>query len=207
MDTEHSTHALAPGAPHPAPRGATTTISRARGALARALGRPVGLTVTAVVAGERWWLAGSDADAPAVVAWSPAGPAGSPEQLVSRFADGDVAVCVAVRAGRPVRCAGAAAAVETTAAALVALLLEHRAAGALAQEHADLRTAMRTRSVIDQAMGVVMAQDRCGPERALQVLRRASQRRNQKVSVVAALLVEGVSGAPPAPPEFRTRPG
>jgi hypothetical protein len=44
--------------------------------------------------------------------------------------------------------------------------------------------------VIEQAKGIVMAQQRCGPEEAFDLLRRASQRANVKVHVLAVQLVE-----------------
>lgn len=70
----------------------------------------------------------------------------------------------------------------------------------------DLRQAMAARTVIDQALGVVMAQNRCGPEEAFGILRRASQSRNQKMRVLAAEIVTRVSGTSPhSPHEFRDR--
>jgi GAF domain-containing protein len=53
-----------------------------------------------------------------------------------------------------------------------------------------LRIALSSRSVIDQAIGIVMAQRRCGPEEAFGILRMISQRRNIKLRVVAAELVD-----------------
>lgn len=71
----------------------------------------------------------------------------------------------------------------------------------------DLRSAMVARTVIDQALGVVMAQNRCGPEEAFDILRRASQTRNQKMRDLAAGIVASVSGqAPHSPHDFRERP-
>jgi GAF domain-containing protein len=54
-----------------------------------------------------------------------------------------------------------------------------------------LRIALSSRSVIDQAIGIVMAQRRCSPEKAFGILRTVSQRRNIKLRTVAAELVEG----------------
>lgn len=71
----------------------------------------------------------------------------------------------------------------------------------------DLRSAMAARAVIDQALGVVMAQNRCGPEEAFEILRRASQTRNQKMRDLAAGIVASVSGqAPHSPHDFQERP-
>jgi len=47
--------------------------------------------------------------------------------------------------------------------------------------------------VIEQAKGIVMAQQRCGPDEAFDLLRRASQRKNVKVSVLAAQIVEQIA--------------
>ena len=47
--------------------------------------------------------------------------------------------------------------------------------------------------VIEQAKGIIMVQQRCGPEEAFDLLRRASQRTNVKVHVLAARIVEQVA--------------
>lgn len=79
--------------------------------------------------------------------------------------------------------------------------LADRAAGALAvsmrmaeqsAEAENLRAALTSRSVIDQAIGILMAQQRCSPEAAFDLLRRASQSRNIKLRDVAAQIVAGV---------------
>lgn len=69
----------------------------------------------------------------------------------------------------------------------------------------DLHRALATRSVIDQALGVIMAEDRCSPEVAFETLRRASMNRNVKVHRLAADIVRGVSGKPPSDPPFTAR--
>jgi GAF domain-containing protein len=69
----------------------------------------------------------------------------------------------------------------------------------------DLRMALSTRAIIDQAVGIVMAQQRCTPDGAFAVLRRASQQRNVKVHAIAARIVEGISGRPPRPGQFTPR--
>ena len=53
----------------------------------------------------------------------------------------------------------------------------------------QLRAAMSTRAVIDQAIGIVMAQRRCGREEAFGILRRRSNESNVKLREVAANLV------------------
>ena len=60
--------------------------------------------------------------------------------------------------------------------------------------------------VIEQAKGILMAQQRCGSEEAFDLLRRASQRANVKVHVLAAQIVAHVA-SPPAETSARpTRP-
>ena len=76
----------------------------------------------------------------------------------------------------------------------------------------QLREALNTRAVIDQALGIIMARRQCTAPAAFDILRRSSQRRNVKVHQVAADIVEAVSGQPPLPPHFgdppaATRPG
>jgi GAF domain-containing protein len=55
-----------------------------------------------------------------------------------------------------------------------------------------LRTALSSRSVIDQAIGVVMAQQRCSPDEAFALLRAVSQRTNVKLREVATNLVAAI---------------
>jgi len=66
------------------------------------------------------------------------------------------------------------------------------------QVNADLQSAMASRRVIDQAIGVIMAQNRCRADEAFAVLRQASQHRNTKLRQVAADVVTSVSGQPPS---------
>ncbi|MGW6128399.1 ANTAR domain-containing protein [Cellulomonas sp. NPDC055163] len=74
-----------------------------------------------------------------------------------------------------------------------------------AQISEDLQAAMASRSVIDQAIGVIMAQNRCtGPE-AFAILRSASQNRNVKLRDVAAELLVNLTGTPPQTAPFRPR--
>ena len=49
---------------------------------------------------------------------------------------------------------------------------------------------LQTMPVIEQAKGIVMAQRQCGPDEAFDLLRRASQSANIKVSVLAERIVE-----------------
>lgn len=69
----------------------------------------------------------------------------------------------------------------------------------------DLSAAMLSRSVIDQAIGIVMAQNRCTAEEAFRILRSASSQRNVKLREIAAAIVHSVTGAEPAAGGFRSR--
>jgi GAF domain-containing protein len=84
--------------------------------------------------------------------------------------------------------------------ARAAHIAEH-AAGAVAialriAEHSqaidNLRTALTSRSTIDQAIGILMAQQRCDARSAFALLRQASQGRNIKLREVAAAIVSAV---------------
>lgn len=60
---------------------------------------------------------------------------------------------------------------------------------ALAAEVANLRRALTSRATIDQAKGIVMAERRCTPEEAFEVLRTLSQNANVRLADVALALV------------------
>jgi len=74
------------------------------------------------------------------------------------------------------------------------------------QMSADLRAALASRAIIDQAVGIVMVQQRCTADEAFAVLRRASQQRNIKIHAIAAGIIEGVTGRPPTAGRFTSRP-
>jgi hypothetical protein len=57
----------------------------------------------------------------------------------------------------------------------------------------NLHAALEHRTVIDTALGVVMAQNHCDHDTAFGILRRASSTRNQKLRDVAASVVASVS--------------
>jgi GAF domain-containing protein len=61
----------------------------------------------------------------------------------------------------------------------------------------DLRATLASRSVIDQAVGIVMAQQRCPASAAFALLSRASQNRNIKLRDLAADIVTTVGGEAP----------
>lgn len=60
---------------------------------------------------------------------------------------------------------------------------------------ARLAAKQETMPVIEQAKGIVMAQRRCGPEEAFDVLRQVSQRTNVKLHVLAAQLVKAIASS------------
>ena len=82
-----------------------------------------------------------------------------------------------------------------------------RLAYAMAEQAAlaeHLESALASRSTIDQAVGVIMAQNRVPADDAFGILRAASQHRNVKLREVAAGLIENLTGHPPSPaPEVR----
>jgi hypothetical protein len=59
----------------------------------------------------------------------------------------------------------------------------------------DLESAMQSRTSIDLACGVVMAQNRCSQDEAMAILAKVSSNRNQKLRDVAAELLLKVSGS------------
>ena len=61
-----------------------------------------------------------------------------------------------------------------------------------------LQTALVSRAVIDQALGIIMGQNRCTADEAFDLLRTISQNRNIKLRDIAAEMVTAVSGRPPA---------
>ncbi|MEV5433509.1 GAF and ANTAR domain-containing protein [Streptomyces sp. NPDC052701] len=94
------------------------------------------------------------------------------------------------------RDAARAFAARATDAINVALRIEHSRSSA-----ADVRTALLSRSVIDQAIGILMARERIDARNALERLRRVSQDRNVKLRDLCAHLVATV--AEPAGPSSR----
>jgi len=107
--------------------------------------------------------------------------------------------CSDVAAFGQVERAHAQAFAQHVGAALTVLLREARHA----QLDDDLRRALASRAVIDQAIGILMAQQHCDADTAFGLLRAASQHRNRKLREVATDLVAGISGVPPQPGPFR----
>jgi hypothetical protein len=71
---------------------------------------------------------------------------------------------------------------------------------------ARMQARLESLPVIEQAKGIVMAEQRCGPEEAFDLLRRASQRANVKVHVLAAQIVAQVASPPAKASAQPTRP-
>lgn len=90
---------------------------------------------------------------------------------------------------------------EVARALAVCLLWTERAELA-----ADLRAVLAGRAVIDQAVGVLMAESRCSADDALAVLESFSRGQDVDPRDVAAALIESVTGvAPGAPAELVAR--
>jgi len=68
-----------------------------------------------------------------------------------------------------------------------------------AQQSVQLEQALSSRTVIDQAIGILMAQQQGTAEEAFALLRAHSQNTNRKLRDVAADLITRVSGRAPAP--------
>jgi GAF domain-containing protein len=63
-----------------------------------------------------------------------------------------------------------------------------------------LGDALESRGSIEQAKGILMATQRCSPDEAFDLLRRASQRENTKLREIAERMVEGVQANEPRTP-------
>jgi GAF domain-containing protein len=61
----------------------------------------------------------------------------------------------------------------------------------------DLQTALSNRSVIDQAIGILMTRGGLSARAAFEVLRKTSHTRNIKIKEVAVRLIRSVTGSPP----------
>jgi hypothetical protein len=65
-----------------------------------------------------------------------------------------------------------------------------------AQTTEHLRAAMTSRTVIDLAIGVIIAQNRCTQKEAMDILTKASSHRNIKLRDLAAAVVHSAGGGP-----------
>ncbi len=77
------------------------------------------------------------------------------------------------------------------AAGAMQVLIRHDRDAALLNQ---LEEALQSRSIIDQAIGILMAQQRCGTSEAFGLLRKRSQSSQTRLRDVAAELVERVTG-------------
>ena len=72
----------------------------------------------------------------------------------------------------------------------------------LSEAKNDLALAMQSRTTIDLAVGVIMAQNRCSQESAFKILRNASSTRNVKLRDVAARVLASVASDPTVATHF-----
>jgi GAF domain-containing protein len=79
------------------------------------------------------------------------------------------------------------------AATALALTLRHIEQG---QHATQLEDALQSRSVIDQAIGILMAQQKCDSETAFALLRKHSQNHNKRLRDVAREMIERHTGRP-----------
>jgi GAF domain-containing protein len=89
---------------------------------------------------------------------------------------------------------GRAAQFAGHAAGVLALALR---LASCADQNDQLRSSIVSRAVIDQALGVIMATERCPQDKAFAMLRSVSQNNNVKLRDLAADIVTSVSGEPP----------
>jgi GAF domain-containing protein len=68
-----------------------------------------------------------------------------------------------------------------------------------ADQNDQLRSSIVSRAIIDQALGVIMATERCPQDKAFAMLRSVSQNSNVKIRDLATTIVTRVSGEPPKP--------
>ncbi|KAA1428716.1 GAF and ANTAR domain-containing protein [Nocardioides antri] len=91
----------------------------------------------------------------------------------------------------------------TQASTAIALAVQRKEQQNLAQQ---LEKALLSRSVIDQALGVLMAQEKCSSQRAFELLRVHSQNHNRKLRDVAVEVITRLTGQPPVTPHPFRRP-
>lgn len=128
------------------------------------------------------------------LAWSEPAPS-TPALAAVWCHSGSVTVCVSLQSDG-IGSGAPEGALRDAAAVLAGIAARDAELRYLTELNADLRAAMAARGPIDQAIGVIMAESRCTSERAFAVLRAASQRSNEKVSLVARKIVEHVGGTP-----------
>lgn len=80
---------------------------------------------------------------------------------------------------------------QTSTALQLAVRFAHHSEAA-----ANLRAALESRTSIDVAVGIIMAQNRCSQDEAFQILKSASNARNIKLQEVASAMVEALGHGP-----------
>ncbi len=80
-------------------------------------------------------------------------------------------------------------AADASRALLIALQIAR-----LSESRDDLTAAMQSRTIIDMAVGAIMAQNRCQRDVAFKILRNTSNNRNMKIRDVAVAVVAGIAG-------------
>ena len=80
--------------------------------------------------------------------------------------------------------------VETLAAAVASLLQESELRSTMQTMVDDMRAALSSRAVIDQAKGIVMGDQHCTADEAFQHLVRLSNQTHRKVREVAQAIVD-----------------
>lgn len=111
--------------------------------------------------------------------------------------EGDSKAALLLYSRRPHRFAGRVIDIarDFVAQASLALRLAVRFAQ-YSETAADLRATLETRTVIDMAVGIIMAQNRCSQSDAFGILRTASSTRNSKLHDVAAAVVNSLGHGP-----------
>lgn len=88
------------------------------------------------------------------------------------------------------------------ASTAITLAVQRKQQQSVAQQ---LEKALLSRSVIDQAVGVLMAEQRCTADQGFALLRKHSQNNNRKLRDVAVEVITRLTGHPPVTPApFRT---
>ncbi|MCC2313926.1 ANTAR domain-containing protein [Cellulomonas xiejunii] len=171
-------------------------VTLLQSAVERRLGQCVDVRVEAEVRGRRHHLMSTLGAAAPDVRW-PRGCTPGPRVVVAQHGTTGVLTSVAVRTHDAVDWSGVTGDVGAAAVVLAGMVADRVALADLRQDIADLTASMRSREVIDQALGVVMARRCCPPDRALEILRVTSQHRNEKISALAARVVASTGGAQP----------
>jgi hypothetical protein len=112
-----------------------------------------------------------------------------PEAAQVTFAD-DGELVVATANGHPLT-PDAVATLEALGGPVAVVLANAETIAGLQRLNDQLHEALLTRDTIGQAKGILMNREGCSADEAFDILRRASQRLNQKLHDVAADIVRG----------------